>query len=162
VTAPLALAFGLRFEDLHSVEGLARLDLAFVDALRAADPALAQHLIDARRAPPDPRAEAALLIELGPQVDAFVGTLFGIGDALATLRERHRELDPLYEAKLKFVRREAARLPATELAGFDPDAALREIESWLGEPFDELSFARAVLAWQREEANDGADEGAGR
>jgi len=156
VTAPLALAFGLRFEDLHALEGLARLDLAFVDALRAADPTLAQRLVDARRAPPDPRAEATLLIELGPQVDAFVGTLFGIGDALAALRERHRELDPLYEVKLKFARREAAKLPATELAGFDPDAALREIESGLGESFDELSFARAVLAWQREEADEAA------
>jgi len=159
VTAPLALAFGLRFEDLHATEGLSRLDLAFVDVLRAVDPTLAQRLTDARRAPPDPRAEAALLIELGPQVDAFVGTLFGIGDALAALRERHRELDPLYEVKLKFVRREAAKLPATELAGFDPDAALREIESWLGEPFDELSFARAVLAWQHEESREGVDEG---
>ncbi len=179
MTTPLALPFGLRFEDLHLDPGLARLDHAFVDALRAADPSLAQRLVDARRAlrattgadrdddrdgdrasgddtciAPDARAEAALLIELGPHVDAFVGTLFGIGEALGALRERHGELDPLYEVKLKFVRREAAKLPASELAGFDADAALRDIEDWLREPFDELSFARAVLAWQRTEADE--------
>ncbi len=118
MTTPLALPFGLRFEDLHLDPGLARLDHAFVDALRAADPSLAQRLVDARRAlrattgadrdddrdgdrasgddtciAPDARAEAALLIELGPHVDAFVGTLFGIGEALGALRERHGELD---------------------------------------------------------------------
>ncbi|MEB2350462.1 MAG: FAD-dependent oxidoreductase [Burkholderiaceae bacterium] len=180
MTTPLALPFGLRFEDLHLDPGLDRLDHAFVDALRAADPSLAQRLVDARRAlrattdadrdddrasgddtciAPDARAEAALLIELGPHVDAFVGTLFGIGEALGALRERHGELDPLYEVKLKFVRREAAKLPAGELAGFDADAALRDIEDWLREPFDELSFARAVLAWQRAEADEaGAPE----
>ncbi|MFO1218064.1 MAG: hypothetical protein U1E89_06705 [Burkholderiaceae bacterium] len=74
---------------------------------------------------------------------------------LATLKDAHRALDPLYEAKLKFVRREATKLAPAELAGFDPDGALHEIEAWLGGPFDELAFARAVLDAQRTEA-DGA------
>jgi NADPH-dependent glutamate synthase beta subunit-like oxidoreductase/NAD(P)H-flavin reductase len=162
---PLALAYGLRFQDLYSSDGLLRVDSAFVDALRTADAALAQRLEATRAAhragerggpAPGPYDEAALLIELAPHVDAFVGALFGIGDALAGLRRRHHELDPLYEVKTKFVRREAAKLRSTELEGFDADAALRQIEAWLGEPFDELAFARAVLAWQREEADEAA------
>jgi len=172
LTISLALAHGFRFEDLHSREGLQRIDAAFVDALRTADAALAQRLIDAREAVRPgaagasgasaalaARDEAALLIEIGPHLDAFVGRLFGIGDALAALRDAHRALDPLYEVKLKFVRREATRLPADALAGFDPDAALREIEAWLGTPFDELAFARAVLAAQRTEADEAAPAG---
>ncbi|MCO5106525.1 MAG: FAD-dependent oxidoreductase [Burkholderiaceae bacterium] len=162
---PLALAHGLAFQDLYSSDGLLRVDAAFVDALRTADAALAQRLEGARAAhrasrddgpAPGPYDEAALLIELAPHVDAFVGALFGIGDALAALRRRHHELDPLYEVKTKFVRREAAKLRATELEGFDADAALRQIEAWLGGPFGELAFARAVLAWQREEADEAA------
>ncbi|MFO1300914.1 MAG: hypothetical protein U1F17_11115 [Burkholderiaceae bacterium] len=41
---PLALAHGLAFQDLYSPDGLLRVDAAFVDALRAADAALAQRL----------------------------------------------------------------------------------------------------------------------
>ena len=157
----LALAHGLRFEDLYSREGLQRIDAAFVDTLREADAALAQRLTDARanasgEAAPGARDEAALLIEIGPHLDAFVGRLFGIGDALSALRDAHHALDPLYEVKLKFVRREATRLAPEALAGFEPDAALREIEAWLGTPFDELAFSRAVLEAQRTEADEAA------
>ena len=166
MAASLDLAHGLRFEDLYSTEGLRRVDAAFVAALRAGDPALAQRLEGARQAAGAESAdsaaglaardEAALLIELGPHVDAFVGGLFGIHDALAVLRDTHRALDPLYEVKLKFVKREAMKLAPGELAGFDADAALHEIEALIGQPFDELAFARAVLDWQRTEADDGA------
>ncbi len=166
MAASLDLAHGLRFEDLYSSDGLRRVDAAFVAALRAGDPALAQRLEGARQAAGAESAdsaagfaardEAALLIELGPHVDAFVGGLFGIHDALAVLRDTHRALDPLYEVKLKFVKREAMKLAPGELAGFDADAALHEIEALIGQPFDELAFARAVLDWQRTEADDGA------
>ncbi|RPH64753.1 MAG: pyridine nucleotide-disulfide oxidoreductase, partial [Burkholderiales bacterium] len=165
LAASLDPAFGLHFEDLYATDGLARVDAAFVDALRGADAPLAQRLLDARSATqaataaPDSRDEAALLLELGPHLDAFVGRLFGIGEALSALRDAHRALDPLYEVKLQFVKRQAMKLPPDELSGFDPDAALHEIESWLGEPFEELSFSRAVLGWQRTEADDGAVAG---
>ncbi|OJX04392.1 MAG: pyridine nucleotide-disulfide oxidoreductase [Burkholderiales bacterium 70-64] len=168
MTAELALAWGLRLEDLYSSEGLAHVDATFVARLRRSDAALAQRLLEARRqAAAEPpaegasgaRSDAALLTELGPHVDAFVARLFGIVDDLATLREAHRTLDPLYEVKRQFVKRQAAKLPPAELAGFDAGAALREIESRLGRPFEELAFARAVLAWQRIEADETADAG---
>jgi NADPH-dependent glutamate synthase beta subunit-like oxidoreductase/NAD(P)H-flavin reductase len=163
---PLDLAYGLGFHDLYTSDGLRRVDAAFVEAVRETDAALAQRLEAARAAhrpdagnhgAPSPAEEAALLIELSPHVDVFVGSLFGIAEPLAALRDRHRALDALYEAKTKFVRREAAKLPAAALADFDADAALREIESWLGTPFDELPFARAVLDWQREDADESGD-----
>src|SRR5690606_17662920 len=167
MAASLDLAFGLCFEDLYATAGLGRVDAAFVAALREADPALARRLIEARGtlaagastgAGALPASdEAALLIELGPHVDAFVARLFGIDDALDALRDAHARLDPLYEVKLKFVKREAMKLAPAELAGFDADAALRELESLLGAPFNELAFARAVLNWQRSEADPAVD-----
>ncbi len=112
--AALRLAFGLRFEDLYSREGLAGLDRAFVDWLCARDPVLAERLDSARRqaqsSVPEPltqKDEAALLVDLAPQVDAFVETLFGIEEAAAQLRACHDELAPLYKAKWKFVKRQA-------------------------------------------------------
>jgi len=170
VAAALDLAYGLRFEDLYSREGLLRIDAAFLVKLRDTDAGLAQRLADARTALTDPtkqdstepalsvRDEAALLLEIGPHVDTFVGRLFGIGDTLGALRDAHHALDPLYEVKLKFVRREATKVTPADLTGFDADAALNEIEAWLGEPFDELTFARAVLSAQSTQADEAAPD----
>src|SRR5512140_2937411 len=46
--SPLHLAFGFSFPDLYRQEGLARIDQAFLDALRGADRALAERLVAAR------------------------------------------------------------------------------------------------------------------
>jgi NADPH-dependent glutamate synthase beta subunit-like oxidoreductase/NAD(P)H-flavin reductase len=158
----LALAHGLTFAELFEVAGLARLDTHWRTHLRGADAALADRYEAARRAPEalDARDEAALLIELGPHVDAFVAHLFGIGEPLRQLREAHLDLDPLYRVKWKFVKRQALlQVEPDTLAGFDADAARERLVAAVaaavpGAPvdrFDELAFARAVLAWQSDE-----------
>jgi len=160
MSATLVLAHGLTFADLYDEAGLARLDAAFVDSLHARDSDLAQRFVQARAAGGSTtRDEAPLLIALGPHVEAFVGELFGIGDALAALGSAHRQLGPLYEAKLKFVRRQASKLDAGALDGFDPAATRQQIEGWLGQPFDEQVFARAVIAWQATADDETADAG---
>ncbi len=147
----LRLAFGLTFDDLYRRDGLARLDAEFLAWLAHRDEALAARLVAARADPAIPnKDEAALLIALAPAVDAFLAELFGIEEELADLRLRQDELAPLYKAKWKFVKRQALLKVAPEdLAGFDPEAALSDLEAWLGAPFEELAFARAVLAWQK-------------
>jgi NADPH-dependent glutamate synthase beta subunit-like oxidoreductase/NAD(P)H-flavin reductase len=147
----LSLAHGLRFEQLYQREGLASLDAAFLQWLDAADAGLGARLRCARAAPDslDAAGEAALLIELSPWVDDFVGGLFGIGDAVRALSARHNELAPLYECKRQFVQRQAAtKVKPEALAGFDPDAAATTLQAWFGEAFGELAFARHVTAWQ--------------
>ena len=168
----LVLEFGLSFEDLYHREGLKRLDDRWLDHLKTANPALGTRVIDARQVPDaiDTRAEAALLIELGAHVDAFIAQLFGIAESVELLRAAHTRLDPLYRVKWKFVKRQALLgVPAQALVGFDADAAramlveaitrerserdgsvsdraegaLRQADS-----FDELAFAQAVLRWQ--------------
>ena len=93
----LSLAHGLRFEHLYQREGLVALDAAFLEWLDAGDAGLGARLRCARAAPHglDTTAEAALLIELAPWVDDFVGGLFGIGDAVRALSARHTELAPM-------------------------------------------------------------------
>ncbi|MDH5265494.1 MAG: hypothetical protein OEX21_12165, partial [Betaproteobacteria bacterium] len=69
--APLALAHGLRFEDLYEAEGLERLDARFLAALEAADASLKARLVAARAAPESlaPLAEAELLLAVAPVLD---------------------------------------------------------------------------------------------
>ncbi|MEN9314756.1 MAG: hypothetical protein RIS35_1149, partial [Pseudomonadota bacterium] len=52
-------------------------------------------------------------------------------------------------AKWKFVKRKALLdLKRADVEDYDADGALARIEAWLGQPFEELAFAKAVLAWQ--------------
>ena len=149
--AALVLADGFAFEELHTDEGLARLDARFLDWLQARAPAEAQALREARAAPPEDRkAEAARLLALAPHVEAFIVRLFGIVDEAAALRARHTELAPLFRAKWKFVKRQGLlRHDGASVADFDGVGAEGLIAQWLGQPFEELAFARAVLAWQK-------------
>jgi len=154
----LSLAFGLRFEQLHTRDGLAALDSRFIDWLGAGSADLATRLLAARAAPEtiDPAAEAALLIELAPWTDDFIGELFGIGDAVRALSASHQALAPLYEVKRQFVQRQAAtKVKPEALVGFDSLAAEQALVEAFGEPFSELAFARHVLAWQKDVAQAG-------
>jgi NADPH-dependent glutamate synthase beta subunit-like oxidoreductase/NAD(P)H-flavin reductase len=153
----LKLAGGLHFEDLYDDTGLRRVDALFMQRLETHSPALAARLRDARQAvaseaPPPAKDEATLLIDLAPSVDAFVAELFGIEEAVADLHGRHKALEPLYQVKWKFVKRQAMlKVKPEQLAGFDAAGARSQIERWLGQAFDEVAFARAILAWQESE-----------
>jgi len=144
-------AFHLSFEDLHSREGLARLDAAFLGFLGEANDALRERLIAARREPAAlaPREESDLLVALSPHLDDFLARLFGIEAEVQALAARHHELAPLYSVKRLFVQRRALHKvkPA--------DAKEIDLEALLGEPFSELTFARQVTEWQKDEAANG-------
>ena len=164
---PLVLGFGLGFEDLYRRDGLLRLDAHWGAFLHDHDPALALRQRSAITAPSalDAKTEAALLIEVGPVLDAFLARLFGVEEDVALLRAAHTDLEPLFRVKWKFVKRQALlKVDAAALAGFDADAARTGLASALasrGAPpaaagFDELAFARAVLAWQTDETANAA------
>ena len=159
-TPGLHLAFDLRFEDLYDDQGLARVDSAFVCDLVALDAPLAGRFADARMEPSRLAAkeEAELLIAVAAHLDDFIGELFAIEDAVASLRGRHLELEPLFRVKRKFVQRRAMlKIKADEAATFDGPELESAIASRLGGVFDELAFARRVLAWQQDEAAHAGD-----
>jgi NADPH-dependent glutamate synthase beta subunit-like oxidoreductase/NAD(P)H-flavin reductase len=154
-TAALRLAHGLEFADLYRREGLARIDRLFIERLAADDPALAFRLAEARLDPGalEARAEANLLMELGPFLEDFLGHLFGIGDAVGALAARHHELAPLYAVKRLFVQRKAMnRIKQEEACRIDGAALEAQLTAVLGAGFTELDFARAVQGWQGDEA----------
>jgi NADPH-dependent glutamate synthase beta subunit-like oxidoreductase/NAD(P)H-flavin reductase len=146
----LTLSFGLTFADLYAREGLVRLDRAFVDWLTAEDIALSNRLLAARAAPETLAAldESGLIIDLGPALDRFVATLFGIGAEARALAEETRSLDPIWEAKRNFVQRRALKAHKPEAAAaFDGAVLATELETACGEPLTEAAFARHVLRW---------------
>src|SRR5688500_1475003 len=109
--SPLPLRHGLAFEDLHTRDGLSRLDAAFVAGLAGVDVALHNRLVAARVAPDSlaDKDESTLLIDLAPHLDDFLAELFGVTAPNLTLRAAHARLMPLYDCKRLFVQRHAAR-----------------------------------------------------
>ncbi len=151
----LALAYGFSFPDLFSRDGLDRLDQRFIERVAGDDPALAFRLAEARQDPDalDRKAESALLIELGPFLEDFLGELFGIADEVGALAAKHHELAPLYAVKRLFVQRKATnKYKADVAATFDGDALRAELAKRMSAPFSELAFANAVQDWQKDEA----------
>ena len=165
------LGFGLEFEDLYRRDGLVRLDGAFVDVLKARSPELHDRLMAARaalaseasgqRGDPIVRApeqvagkdESDLIVALAPELEDFVGELFGIVAEMNALRARHDALAPLYGVKRLFVQRRAAKKYTPEqAAAFDGPALRRELEPLIGGALTELRFAEKVDAWMKSEA----------
>ena len=151
--------FGLSFEDLYSIAGLARIDAAFASHLGEAESALRARL-DAARADPASLGrlgESELLIALAPHVEDFLAELFAIEPEVATLQAAQRELAPLFACKRQVVQRKALNRYKADVAGGFDGAALRdELEHKLGVALQgipgELAYARQVGEWGRDEA----------
>ena len=90
----LQLPYGLEFGDLYRLEGLSRLDEAFVGDLREHFPELAGRLVAARQDPASlpPKAESELIIAVSPHLEDFIAQLFGIEAELGALQSRHSVL----------------------------------------------------------------------
>jgi NADPH-dependent glutamate synthase beta subunit-like oxidoreductase/NAD(P)H-flavin reductase len=151
----LALRHGLRFEDLYRRDGLEKLDAAFVAHVQGRDVDLFNRLMAGRRDPGalEAKNESALLIDLAPHLEDFVGELFGIGAEVRALQAKHEALAPLYTVKRLFVQRRAVKgVTAEAAAAIDADAARRDLEKLFGETLTEESFARHVAPWMDDEA----------
>ena len=181
--ADLVLADGFAFEDLYTVEGLARLDAAFFATLQADRPDLAKCLqtarldaafaasLDAEQLKAegqdlgalDDKEQSALLIELAPYLDDFLGRLFGIEAELRALATRQDALAPLYTVKRLFVQRRAGKQVKPEDAqALDGDGLARELEQLGAPPSDELACATRIAAWLDDQEAHGEELAAAR
>ena len=144
-----ALGYGLTFPELADRDGLIRLDKIFLAELAAAEPALHGRLL-AGRADPDgleSKAESELIIALGPHLESCVATLFGVEAEIADIAAQTARLDPIHACKRLFVQRQAVKT-YSDPSGFDGPALRTELESHIGGPLTELSFAEHIDQWQ--------------
>jgi len=156
----LNLAFGLAFEDLYDDQALGRVDAAFLAHVGGVDAELKARLLIARKAPDalEAKAEADLLLELAPFVDAFVGELFSIQNELQALKSEHLDLDVLYACKRLFVQRRALKGKSAEDAqGLDGPALEAALAAKMGGALTQMSFAATVMGWLEDESAHAGD-----
>jgi len=153
------LSHGFTHDELAGRTGLVRLDKVFLEHLAGSDAALHARLMAARAAPDALAAkdEGDLLIALGPVLEAFVGGLFGIGDALDALAATTARLDPIHACKRLFVQRQAVK-KFSDPSGFDGAALRAALEARMGATLSEDGFARAVAGWEAAKDEAALDE----
>ena len=154
----VTLGHGFSFAELSRREGLVRLDRGFVTRLKAADVTLHTQLMAARAKPAalDDKAESDLILALGPHLEDYVGTLFGIEAQLDKIAERTRFLDEIHACKRLFVQRQAVK-KYTDPSGFDGAAMRAELEALMGAAMSEIAFSRAVVKFQADGNEAGLD-----
>ncbi|KAA5606100.1 pyridine nucleotide-disulfide oxidoreductase [Roseospira marina] len=151
----MPLAFGLGFTDLYTKPGLAKVDAAFLGHLGEADADLQARLAEARGAPDslDRKGESALLLDLAPHLQDFLGLMFGIGAEIRDAAADHDRLAVLFACKRLFVQRIAFKKIKPEAAAdLDGPALEAELAARLGEAVTEMVFAARVMAWMEDEA----------
>jgi len=142
----ISLSFGFSFQDLHTPEGLARLDQVFLRYLEDGDESLALRLKKARLALPSSLEESILLLDLSPYVEDFMGKLFGIEQEVSDLQTQAHALAPLYRCKRLFIQRQAAKAYSQEEAqSFNGPQLKEDLKAFLGGTYLDLGFAQCVL-----------------
>ncbi len=146
-----SLGFGARLSSLATREGLIGLDRQFIERLRGEDAPLHERLMTARATPDalDAKTEGELVVALGPLVESFVATLFGIEAEIDAIVARTHGLDSVHACKRLFVQRQAVRKYA-DVSGLDGPTLRGALEALIGAPLTEPGFAHAVAAWEAE------------
>ena len=140
--------FGLRFEDFYRVEGLQRIDAAFVGFLGEIDTALKDRLL--ARGPSRPRWRRArnpiCWWRSRPPGHSCASVRHRGGGTGAA---RHHALAPLHTVKRLFVQRRAIPRWPRKRSGFDPSQGTGT-RTRFGEKFSEIAFATHVTAWLKD------------
>lgn len=134
------------FHDLYDPLALEKLDHLFIAFLEDCSPDLTERLRRTRKSTLTPTEESALLLDLAPYVEDFLGNLFCIEENIQALQNQTYHLAPLYRCKRLFVQRQAAKAFSKEdTQKFDAPGLQKEITTFLGEAYSDLAFARFVL-----------------
>src|SRR3990167_2870973 len=140
------LSLGFSFEDLLNPLKLRELDQAFCERLKDIDEDLVACLRLARSQGLSSLEESALILDLAPFVEDFLGQLFSIEDEISTLQNQTYALAPLYRCKRNFVQRVAAKAyTRKEALSFDEPGLQKSFSEMMGIPYSDLAFARHVL-----------------
>ena len=143
------LGFGFQLADLSARDGLIALDRRFLAFLQEQDADLHGRLLAARAEPElDQKAEAELVVALGPHLHAFVAALFGIEAEAEAITRATLALDPVHACKRLFVQRQAVK-KYPDPSGFDGPALRAELEALFGQMLTERTFAIHVEQWER-------------
>lgn len=148
------LSFGFSFDDLYKTSALEKLDGTFLSYLAEGSLDLTNRLKDARHSFPSKTTEIALLLDLAPYLEDFIGTFFGIEQEIQALQAQAFHLAPLYRCKRLFVQRQAAKaFSKDEALSFKGLELQQRIAAFLQKPYSDLAFARLVLTALEDKGN---------
>ena len=156
ISRPMFNPFNL-IEDLYRREGLVRLDADFLEHLKSADVTLFNRLMEARSTTLERKLQSDLIVDLAPQVEDFIGDLFGISKEVRALQARHNALEPLYAVKRKFVQKKAiSGVTREQASAINGPALAADLASLFNAPVTEESFIEHVSRWMDAEPEHAA------
>ncbi len=140
----LKLKFGLDFADLYSVEGLEKLDNSFIEYLDQRNPEMTSLLLKFRKEKKYGKELSQDIISMASFVEGFISDLFGIEEAVRSLKDKHDALANIQKCKRLFVQRQAVRDHRSESWDTFDDSFYREkIQNTCS--FNEVDFSNKVM-----------------
>lgn len=144
------LAFGLKFEDLYSYEGLVKLDSIFIKWLSEINTELHNELVTFRldQSCLENKQESEFLLKLAPFVDDFISVVFSIEKEVASLANSHNELSSIYSCKRLFVQRNVSKKYDIEKCkNFDIKDLQKKLEELFSADIEEKVYADNINQW---------------
>lgn len=143
----LNLQFGITFDELYSLQGLASVDAAWLKFLESASSELYHALNIARSEGVADKAESDLIIALAPYAEDFIAKLFNIESEVASTANLYHSFAAVYKCKRNFVQRTAVKSYKPEDDACIDDVA-QKLKALGVDVLDELSFANFVESTQ--------------
>lgn len=156
----LNLRGGIRFSELYERGGLLKIDALFSSYLEQCDGGLHSRFLHARDSSESlgRRDESALITDLSPHVDEFIGWLFDCSEAIKAGEADHTGLSKFHKVKREFIQRRALKKISPDAAtGEDGEALAASLVGLFSEPLTEQSFVRHVAAWLAVESDHQSD-----
>jgi len=131
---------GLTYADLHTLEGLSRLDAEYLRRLKAQDAVRYDQLLAVRAGRVlSPLENSELLLACSPLLDAVIADLFGIRTQIDTARGATLAHNPVFVFKKLFVQRRARR----RLLKKEEFETFAQLDAWLSSVLQQAGAADA-------------------
>ena len=147
------LNFTINFSDLHSLEGLKKIDKIFLNYLEEENYILYQMLIEYRLVAyySDSLAfdYSSFLIDIAPYFDDFIAELFFIKEENFALKCRQKDFDIIYECRRFFVQRIFKNYDSSLHKEIDFLKTSQELAEIIGK-ITQQTFAQKVTEWLKE------------
>ena len=150
------LNFTINFDDLHSLEGLKKIDKIFLNYLKKENEVLCEKLLEYRLLIQHHDLlsldYSKFLIDIAPYFDDFVAELFFIENENFILKCRQKDFDIIYECRRKFVQRVFKNYDSYNHKEIDFSKTSQELARIIGK-ITQQSFAQNVTKWLRKPEN---------
>ncbi len=142
--------FDCSFEDLNSLSSLSKIDDNFLDFVQKQDLDLSKQIIDYRKQSSDNISKneySEFVIKFAPILDDFLAEFFSIEQENTSQKQAHKDFDPIYECRRKFIQRYVVKKYSKEqIEEFDFQQISNSLQKLLGE-ITEISIAKLALEY---------------